>query len=178
MGFVHQGGGDPAQAVVDGLPWGIVGPQGGNNLDSLAGRRAGTHQLEEIPGVEFIEVQVGRVQVLVQVAGDQLVAQRGLVEELLPLPDVLCLVRRSCPGLFIYDRAFKNPLFQGLVFGIAQAGNGQGHALLGFLAGVVVEVSHCRALVFPGQPQLDISRHRAVGRQWVRLAQFDHPVEQ
>ena len=178
VGLVHQGGDNRAQAIEKDVTRIVVGAQGGDDIYRLPRGCGGAHQFKEGAGIQFAEVQVRRVQVFVEVARHQFVPGRGLIEEGLPGGDLRLFTGARFPGLLVDHGALENPLAQGFEFSLAEAAQGQRHALPGLLAGVLVELAGGGALVVALQAQFDVFRKRRIAGQRLHPAQLDHVVQQ
>ncbi|MNT06017.1 hypothetical protein D3C72_1406650 [compost metagenome] len=124
------------------------------------------------------KINMGKKQVLVQPAADQRLGRAGTVQQCFPVGDLRRLGGAGLDRLVLYRRTCCQPALQGLILGIGQARDSQGHALFGMGTGIGVKFARLGAHVVAVKAQNDLFRQLGIGRQRRLVTQFEHPCHQ
>ncbi len=178
MGLVDDGPRHRTEAVPELSPGRGVRPHRLHRGDGGSRWSAGAHDLEGAPGGAGLQPEVGQEQVLVEVAGHQLLPQPPLVEEFLPGGDLGRLdgSQRHLPGF--QPGSLRYPSLQGGVLGVREGGDQERHSLLGVLLRPAVEVLAPGAVAGAVDPGLDRVRDGTIGTHGVPAAQRQHPRQE
>ncbi|MNP12776.1 hypothetical protein D3C76_1050270 [compost metagenome] len=178
MRLVHDHALHRPQAVIHLGAGVVVRPTGIDQVDGLAGGRARTHPLEEMPRLAILEINVREKPVLEQPTPYQALPCARCIEQVFPLHHLQRFFRARHQGLFIDRRTGSQPALQRLVLLISQAGDRQGHAFLGVSAGISVELARQGAHVLAIETQDDVRRQFGIGLQRIAVPQFQHARHQ